>query len=97
MEKAAVRADHQGDAMHSAQQAQVIDKEIDGMDVDQVVTADGPQCGRRHRIAAGTPVTHAAHRNPGFEGLRRRDSTALKEQTQGCHLDRVPAVLQGDA
>ena len=97
MEETAVRADHQRDAMHPAQQAQVIDKEIDGMDVDQVITADGPQCGRRHRVAAGTPVTHTTNRNAGFQGLLRRHGTARKEQTQSGHLDHVPTVLQGDA
>ena len=40
MKETAMGADHQRDAMQQAQQAQIIDEEIDGMDVHQVVAAD---------------------------------------------------------
>ncbi len=42
MKETAMGAYHQRDAMQQTQQAQIIDKEIDGMDVHQVVTADRP-------------------------------------------------------
>ena len=75
MEEPAVRADYQRDAMQPTQQAQVVDEEIDGMDVDQVVAADRLQCSRRDRVAARTPVAHAAHRDAGFDGFGRRPRT----------------------
>ena len=83
--------------MQPAQQAQVVDKEIDGMDVDQVVAADGPQCGGRDRVAARTPVAHAAYRETGFERLRWGHGAGGKKQAQGGYLHRVAAALQGNA
>ena len=40
MKEAAMRAHHQRDAMQQTQPAQIVDKKIDGMDVNHVITAD---------------------------------------------------------
>ena len=97
MKETAMRTYHQRDAMQQTQQAQIIDKEIDGMDVHQVVAADRPQHSQRHRIAARTPVPHTAHREPGFDRFHRGDGTGRKKQAKRRHLHRVSVLLQRNA
>ena len=67
------------------------------MNVHQVVAADRAERGQRYRVAARAPVPHPSHHQPAFDRLRRRHRTGRKNQAKGGHLDRVPALLQGNA